>query len=105
MRSPLIKPFTSINSPAFVPIERALLADHLATDREAETFKIVLVIMKIALINVLVGGSVPSHPMFEAAGFHAEHLLVRECYRGKGFGGYCCYQQWQNRRLKWGLRN
>jgi hypothetical protein len=36
--------------------------------------------MKMALINVVVAWFVPSHSMFEPAGFHAEHLLVRECY-------------------------
>jgi len=39
-----------------------------------------MLMMKMALINVVVAWFVPSHSMFEPAGFHAEHLLVRECY-------------------------
>ncbi|KAH8501740.1 hypothetical protein H0E87_016504 [Populus deltoides] len=84
-------PFKNIHSPAFLPIERTVLVDHVAADPEAETFK-------SGVVNenddddddVTVAGFVlfvPSYTTFAGKpGFHVEDLLVRECYRRKGFG-------------------
>ncbi|KAJ6727273.1 DIAMINE N-ACETYLTRANSFERASE [Salix purpurea] len=81
-------PFKNIHSPAFLPVERTVLVDHVATDPDAETFKSSAAIEDGD--NVTVAGFVlfmPSYTTFAGKpGFHVEDLLVRECYRRKGFG-------------------
>ncbi|KAJ6767818.1 DIAMINE N-ACETYLTRANSFERASE [Salix koriyanagi] len=42
-------PFKNIHSPAFLPIERAVLVDHVATDPDAETFKSSMLLMKMVI--------------------------------------------------------
>ncbi|KAI5578516.1 hypothetical protein BDE02_08G032900 [Populus trichocarpa] len=81
-------PFKNIHSPAFLPIERTVLVDHVAADPEAETFK--SGVANEDDDDVTVAGFVlfvPSYTTFAGKpGFHVEDLLVRECYRRKGFG-------------------
>ncbi|KAJ6428948.1 hypothetical protein OIU84_020564 [Salix udensis] len=57
-------PFKNIHSPAFLPVERTVLVDHVATDPDAETFK------------------------SSAANEDGDHnvTVAGECYRRKGFG-------------------
>ncbi|CAK7325440.1 unnamed protein product [Dovyalis caffra] len=81
-------PFKNIHSPAFLPVDRTILLDRVATDPDAETFK--SGIADEDDDNVTVAGFVlfvPSYTSFSGKpGFHVEDLLVRKCYRRKGFG-------------------